>query len=401
MEKFTLTNQDPSLGIFFYKGAGITIILSLYQPSAEILSMIDKLISMQGGKFVYQGSPKDSIKYFSEIGFEVPKFIISTDYYLRILHISNRNDLNSEEIDKINIFEKKYKENYLYCPDGPKFLQINESYTPNFFQSMKYLLWREFINYKRNPFNRNIKVGQLIFYSIINSALYSDLGTDNRGIDNRRGFISRVITTCFAITIYTLAVTIAYERRIVIKELKEELYGPGSYLFVKIIMEIPVLIIASILLGLASYPIAGMNDEHGYKIWIFFIIVAACYLHGIVIGCFAGALSKSPIISVTMAGLLTNVFFCFSGIASDPEAGPKSMRWLRFFTPILFLRDAAMKNEFDGLDYDSYVYPDPKEKFNYQRDISTNLMLSLIHLVCIYFLAFIVLRGSVKKSASI
>ena len=146
MEKFTLTNQDPSLGIFFYKGAGITIILSLYQPSAEILSMIDKLISMQGGKFVYQGSPKDSIKYFSEIGFEVPKFIISTDYYLRILHISNRNDLNSEEIDKINIFEKKYKENYLYCPDGPKFLQINESYTPNFFQSMKYLLWREFIN---------------------------------------------------------------------------------------------------------------------------------------------------------------------------------------------------------------------------------------------------------------
>ena len=383
------------------KSTGTTIILSLHQPSYEIFSMIDNLILMQNGKFVYQGNPNDSIKYFCDIGFEVPKFIIPTDYYLRIIHISNRNDLNTEEVETIRKLEKKYKENYLFRPDNPKFLEFNEFSTNNFFTYIKLLLWREFINYKRNPFNRNVKVAQILLYSIINSALYCNLGTDSEGIDDRRGFISRVITICFSINIYTVAVIIAHERSIILKELKEGLYGSGSYLFVKIIMEIPLLIVTSFLLGLLSYRIAGMNDEHSYKIWIFFIVVAGSYLNGILIGCLVGVISKTPQVAASMAALFTNVFFCFSGITTDPETGPKLTNWLRFLTPILFFRDAALKNEFDDLDYDSDLQPDPQSKFNYQRNISTNLILSLIHLVCIYFLAFIILRSSVKKSMKI
>ena len=383
------------------KSTGITIILSLHQPSYEIFTMINKLILIQNGKFVYQGSPNDSISYFSEIGLEVPQHINPTDYYLRILHISNRNDLKIEEIDLMNKLEKKYKEYFIDQIDRGEDLPFKETSQTEFHQQIKFLLWREFINYKRNPFNRNLKVAQILFYSIVNSALYYNLGTDNEGIDNRRGFISRVISTCFSITIYTLAVTIAYERRIVIKELIEGLYGPGSYLSVKILIEIPVLIVASVLLGLVSYPIADMNDKYNYKIWIFFIVVLLSYLHGIVIGCLAGVLSKTPVLAVSLTALFANAFFCFSGISSDPEAGPKLTNWLRFFTPVLFLRDAALKNEFEDLDYNSDVYPDPQDRYNYQRDISTNLMLNLIHLVCIYLLAFIILRASIKKSINI
>jgi hypothetical protein len=63
----------------------------------------------------------------------------------------------------------------------------------------------------------------------VNALLYQDLKLDSEGIENRRGFILRVITTCLIIPIYTLALTISNERRIIIKEIEDNLYTAQSY----------------------------------------------------------------------------------------------------------------------------------------------------------------------------
>lgn len=71
---------------------GRTVISTIHQPSTAIFEKIDRLILLSEGCTVYQGSTKDSRKYFSSLGCVCPRYINPPDYYMRLLHIINRYD---------------------------------------------------------------------------------------------------------------------------------------------------------------------------------------------------------------------------------------------------------------------------------------------------------------------
>ena len=63
-----------------------TVIMTIHQPNHDIFEMFDRLVLMVEGRLVYQGPAKDSVNYFSEMGFKCIENANPPDYFMSILH---------------------------------------------------------------------------------------------------------------------------------------------------------------------------------------------------------------------------------------------------------------------------------------------------------------------------
>jgi len=113
---------------------GRTIISTIHQPSSNVFKKFDKLMLLSEGNIVYHGPCNKSRKYFAELGYKCPKQVNPADYYMRILHITNRYEITDEEQNQLDIFTESYKENYVKDTESKYELsQLQEigTYRPN------------------------------------------------------------------------------------------------------------------------------------------------------------------------------------------------------------------------------------------------------------------------------
>ena len=59
---------------------GRTVVATIHQPSSDIFNLFDDLLLLSEGKVVYYGSAKDSIEYFSQLGYKCPQYMNPSDY---------------------------------------------------------------------------------------------------------------------------------------------------------------------------------------------------------------------------------------------------------------------------------------------------------------------------------
>ncbi|AYU76039.1 ATP-binding cassette protein subfamily G, member 1, putative [Leishmania donovani] len=67
---------------------GRTVIYTIHQPTAEVLSYFDDVMLMTQGRIAYHGTMAASLDYFESIGFPCPSKYTPTDYYMVLLQDS-------------------------------------------------------------------------------------------------------------------------------------------------------------------------------------------------------------------------------------------------------------------------------------------------------------------------
>ncbi|XP_077301530.1 uncharacterized protein LOC143922182 [Arctopsyche grandis] len=80
-----------------------TIVLTIHQPSYEMLQKINKLILMTAGVTVFDGSIKDCIDFFDEAGFKIPKNTNPATFFLDTIDI-NATYEDAKKITRVSIF---------------------------------------------------------------------------------------------------------------------------------------------------------------------------------------------------------------------------------------------------------------------------------------------------------
>ena len=69
-----------------YCVAGKTVIFSIHQPSSELFASLDKLTIITMGQIVYFGEAKESLDYFSNLGFPCPKYTNPADHFISLVN---------------------------------------------------------------------------------------------------------------------------------------------------------------------------------------------------------------------------------------------------------------------------------------------------------------------------
>ena len=90
--------------------SGVTVIMTIHQPSYRIFEMIDRLALMQLGEFVYQGKASEALRYFREVGLETASFVNPPEFFMKVLRIEDRNNISEEESKVANLLITKYNE---------------------------------------------------------------------------------------------------------------------------------------------------------------------------------------------------------------------------------------------------------------------------------------------------
>jgi ABC-type multidrug transport system ATPase subunit/ABC-type polysaccharide/polyol phosphate export permease len=386
------------------KNFGVTVIASIHQPSFDMFAGFDRLVLMQEGRIVYQGKTSDCVGYFDQAGFPIPKQVNPPEFFMKLLRIEDRNKLEDKEISKMNQLYSCYEKSSLEIFNEIDPLAYQNSdlkqvrYDKELMKSVKFLLWREMLNYKRNPFQSTIKVVQVFIFAALVDLIFNNLGYDNEGVDNRRGALVFIMIVLMFIPSFGMTIGIAGERFIVLKELKEGLYSINSYLLTKVFVEVPAMIIIVTVIIFGTYFALDLNQEDTYKIFNLVLIALIIYIQGVGVGLCAGTLSRNHFEAMANRGLILSTLMIFSGFFYDPERAPGATNWIRFLSPFYFLKNAVLRNEFDDLDYDEDVLPEPEDKFNIDGEILFNVLITFTHLVTLYVAGYCVYRYQVGKN---
>ena len=344
---------------------GRTIITTIHQPSTNIYGLFDRLILMMEGNIIYQGDPKASMRYFGELGYPVPERTNPPDHYMRVLYIANRNALTEADHQKISLFVNTYKkeeDSILETLRGDEMAKLNrndKAYHAGLLTEFMVLSKRGFDNSMRNPLLFFAKIGQALVTGALLDILFRDLGYGYVQVQNREGLL-------FFITINTLldgtqahAMTIPYERTMMLKDYKEGSYGVCSFFLSKVLVELPSQLIFSLIYTIVVYFAVDFNRYNGSEFFVFYAIVALCHITGSGYGYIAGAISPNVMAAAVMASTVGAPFMMFAGYFSNAKSLSKAFYWIKYLSAYNFAFEAFVINELTDLPIDMSEFTEP------------------------------------------
>jgi ABC-type multidrug transport system ATPase subunit len=339
--------------------SGKTVLMTIHQPSQDIYEMIDSLILMIMGHFVYQGPAAQARLHFDGLGFVCQEHTPPPDHFMRILYIKNIHKLMEDEKKRVNDFITAYKSmstetDPLYHPDPlPYSMSL---FKPGFFDVFSLLLFRSFVNAKRNPMLFGVKIVQAIFMGTVLALLFRDLGYGRTQIENRKGllFFVTINTLFFGVIANTL--TFPVERPIMIKDYKENLYGVTPYYLSKFVAELPIVFLFSFFYSIITYFATDLNLETADHYFIFFGIHFLVHLSGMCLGNLAGALSVDFEAANVYGPTIAAPFMLFAGFFSKSDSLASAFEWIKYISPFSRGYEAFILNELDDLPYDRDDY---------------------------------------------
>ncbi|OMJ89051.1 hypothetical protein SteCoe_8875 [Stentor coeruleus] len=367
-----------------------TIVVTIHQPSSNIFAMFDRLILMVEGNFVYQGCASKSLEYFNDIGYNCPDMMNPPDYYMRVLFIRNRTSMTDDESQRLEMFTDTYKKN-----EEIVFEEINKnelleidsesnSFRAGFFIEISVLLQRAWKNTMRNPMMVMLKFMQLLTMAIILDLIFHDLGYNMKGVQNRQGVLFNSVIHFVMTSSQTNSMSFPIERPIFLKDYKEALYGVTPYILAKMITELPLQIICTLLYSVVFYFALDLNLESADKFFIFFGIMLLIHLCGAAYGNLAGAFSKDVLASTIWGPTIAAPLMMFGGFFSNGNSFSSSFYWIKYVSAYYFGFVALAINEFTDLDLGSDVMIPPLKSLGINGEIWENAgSLLLIVLGCI------------------
>ena len=156
-----------------------------------------------------------------------------------------------------------------------------------------------------------------------------------------------------------------------IKDYKEGLYGIIPYFFSKLVAELPVVFMFSLIYSLLCYFATDLNLESADKYFSFFGILFITHLCGMSIGNFAGSVSVDFEAANVFSSAFAAPLMLFGGFFSNTNSLSTAFEWIKYFSPFSRGYEAFILNEFEDLPYDKSDFSpsSPIEELGFHGEI--------------------------------
>lgn len=153
---------------------GKTIVSTIHSPSSEAFFYFDRLILMADGYTVFQGDALESMQYFRDCKFQVPKRCNPADFFMKVLDI--KYPKQQDDLDKLELLNRTYRtslekrimtENKLIKLDIPADYAAGlPSYRAPMMIQLKQLMSRSWLLAQREPRISRAKIFQTIIVAL-------------------------------------------------------------------------------------------------------------------------------------------------------------------------------------------------------------------------------------------
>ncbi|KAJ3165466.1 ATP-binding cassette sub- G member 2 [Geranomyces variabilis] len=337
------------------------VVMTIHQPSFEVISMCDKVILLSAGSTCYQGPVDDALAHFASLGYTCPPRKNPADFFLDILTINAAT--HAEDTARVQKFHHAYRE--LAERDQEKRepspvqsttqLQTTEvnhdaEFSNNWFTEARLLNERAWKDVLRNRAVLIADIMRTFVLIIIMGFVFFRLGKGQPSIQSRVGFLFMWPINQFFVTMQPVLTTFPLERVIMLRERSAGSYRVSTFYTAKALTTLIPNLIYSMVASAILYWMVGLAPEAGkFFIWLLTnaLEIGAAVAFGFVIS------SAVPTVQLAMAigPLIVVTFLIFAGqLIATTEIG-WWFRWLHYLSPIGYAYSAHAQNELAGLQF--------------------------------------------------
>uniref|UniRef100_A0A3Q7HG11 ABC transporter domain-containing protein n=1 Tax=Solanum lycopersicum TaxID=4081 RepID=A0A3Q7HG11_SOLLC len=321
---------------------GKTIITTIHQPSSRIFHMFEKILLIAEGYPVYYGKARDSMEYFSSLGF-IPEIAMNPAEFLLDLATGQVNDIivpddlyppqvtNEREKIVIRYLQHKYKvllepkENH-QLSKAPEHLQmavkVRKDWTISWWEQFRVLSKRTYRERCRDYFDK-LRLVQSI------------------------GLMFYICIFWTSSSIFGAVYVFPFEKMYLVKERKADMYRLSVYYVCSTLCDMVAHILYPTFFMCIVYFMAGFKRT----VQCFFLTLAATLLIAIT-SQGAGELFGAAVMSIRRAGMVASLILMLFLLTGGyyVQHIPKFMRWLKYLSFMYYGFRLLLKVQYSGDD---------------------------------------------------
>jgi ABC-type multidrug transport system ATPase subunit len=339
---------------------GRLVITVIHQPRSSIYGMFDKMLILSEGRTMYFGNASDTcVNYFADLGYVCPESFNPADFYLDLLSL----DVRTPESE----IETRKRINYLGDTWGEKnelisTIEFINTENINDLKHQKHLInivklyndfcilsWRTWVSQARDTSALKIKIISNIFFGFIVGLIYSELDFGQRSIQDRIGLLFFISINTGFNSLLSVLNNFPIEKDIVNRERSDGAYHVLSYFPAKFLVEIPLIILPTILYACIVYLLVNLNPDGFYNLISILILES---LVSVSLGLCVSAVSPNIEIANALGPPFLVIAILFGGFYINIESLPIIADLIPYFSFLKWSFEALAINEFSGLTFE-------------------------------------------------
>jgi len=345
---------------------GRNIVCTIHQPSAALFQTFDQVYVLSSGRCLYQGSTKNMVKFFDDLGAPCPMYHNPADYVMEIACEEYGKDIveqmvrkmdngrslvyfnNAEQLPPLSVLKDRVS--YEFMDDEEDGLEVTSQWN-----QLRVLLRRGWIKMKRDETLTYMRFIVNILVGIMLGTLFWQAGQNaSRTLDNYNLLFSILMHNMMSPMMLTI-LTFPAEMNILIKEHFNRWYSMKMYFLSVQLIDIPLSILCGVIFAVIIYWMTGQPlewDRFAMFTTICLLITFVAQSFGLMIG------SAFDVINGNFVGPALSVpIMMFAGFGVRLHDIPSYLSWGSYLS---FLRYGleGIVNAIYGLDREKLECPE-------------------------------------------
>ncbi|KAI8823569.1 P-loop containing nucleoside triphosphate hydrolase protein [Fimicolochytrium jonesii] len=344
------------------------VLLTIHQPSYEIMELFSTVIFLAEGTVAYMGSPEKALLHFEEVaGYKCPIRKNPADFFMDCLTV--RLDYQKEDSERVKRF-KAFSDTkrsidvgkrddvavhysidapQIGLPVKPKQTVVEDLNAPNsWFTQFSILLKRATIDRRRDKTQLIAEIVRTVLITVLMGFSSLQLANDQRGLQNRIGVLFVYPVNAMFSIMQPILGTFPLERIILRRERAAGSYQVSAFYLAKLLIILLPTFFFTVLGTAPLYWIIGLQSDVGkFFTWIGVnLLVVTC---AVSIGLLTSAAAPTVTAAQAFGPLVGVVFMLFGGQAFNVGTLGWWFRWLHYVSPVAYAYRAFAITEFTGL----------------------------------------------------
>nr|XP_011466722.1 PREDICTED: pleiotropic drug resistance protein 1 [Fragaria vesca subsp. vesca] len=343
---------------------GRTVVCTIHQPSIDIFEAFDELLLLKrGGQEIYVGPlgrhSCNLIKYFEEIegvskikdGYNPATWMldVSTSAQELALGIEFAYVYKNSELYRRN---KQLITEYSTPSPSSKELFFPTRYAQSFLIQSMACLWKQHWSYWRNPSYISVRILFTLITALMFGTMFWNLGSKTKtkqDLFNAMGCMYTAVLFIGVKNSMSVQPVVAVERTVFYREKAAGMYTSLAYAFAQVTIELPYLLVQSVVYGVTTYLMIGFERKFVKFFWYIFYMyftLAYCTFYGMM----TVAITPNYQIASVVSSLFYGVWNLFSGFLIPRTRIPIWWRWYYWACPIAWTLYGLVASQFGDLD---------------------------------------------------
>ncbi|TMX00544.1 hypothetical protein EJD97_000623 [Solanum chilense] len=327
---------------------GRTVVCTIHQPSIEIFEAFDELLLMKrGGQVIYGGKLGEKsqimINYFQSIhGIPpIPSGYNPATWMLEISTSAAEAKLG-EDFATIYRNSEQYRqvealiERLSVPPENSEPMGFTSKYSQGAMSQFKICLWKQNLVYWRNPSYNFMRLFFTTMCALLLGSLFWDVGSKRDSSQN----LFVVMAALYASVLFlggnnatSVQPVLSIERTVFYRERAAGMYSPLPYAVAQGIIEIPYVMIQTLIYGVITYFMINFEREAG-KFFLYILFMFLTFMYFTFTGMMVISVAPTQHLAAIISSALFSLWNIMSGFLVPKPSIPEWWIWFYYINPV-------------------------------------------------------------------